>query len=372
MLLGRGLDLPFVNYDFIGTGHREIEAAIAAFATTLAVLEQSAPDLAGITAAFLRRYAFVAIGAPHPAVRIDLLRRRVLPDGRRERVRDVTSRALEVLLVKLNDAEAALRVRFLRIATAMVAVLSAAERPITEGLTLLDDPRYIHFLDREIEARRFRRSDLPFLHHQRRELDHVLALRPTDPTKSRRAFEEETSSTRNSLADFSPGSVLADFFGEESLPLEEVAFGQTCLSISNREAEDLQKVKAYQAINAMLHALCLHRQDLPDAPRLAAIIDEPWWMRRNLPEMLAVSRNLDVSYWIAHQNDQQFEDMGLRTMPLQQLNAEYQKTIVMVTHDPKAAERARHVLHLDKGVLVEQAGDPRATSLTGEARSGEA
>jgi putative ABC transport system ATP-binding protein len=39
---------------------------------------------------------------------------------------------------------------------------------------------------------------------------------------------------------------------------------------------------------------------------------------------------------------------------LQQLNAEYQKTIVMVTHDPKAAERARHVLHLDKGVLVEQ------------------
>jgi putative ABC transport system ATP-binding protein len=39
---------------------------------------------------------------------------------------------------------------------------------------------------------------------------------------------------------------------------------------------------------------------------------------------------------------------------LQQLNAEYQKTIIMVTHDPKAADRARHTLHLDKGVLVEQ------------------
>ncbi|HEV7243293.1 MAG TPA: ABC transporter ATP-binding protein [Thermoanaerobaculia bacterium] len=38
---------------------------------------------------------------------------------------------------------------------------------------------------------------------------------------------------------------------------------------------------------------------------------------------------------------------------LQQLNADYQKTIIMVTHDPKAADRARHVLHLDKGVLVE-------------------
>ncbi len=29
------------------------------------------------------------------------------------------------------------------------------------------------------------------------------------------------------------------------------------------------------------------------------------------------------------------------------------KTVIMVTHDPKAADRARHILHLDKGVLVE-------------------
>jgi putative ABC transport system ATP-binding protein len=30
---------------------------------------------------------------------------------------------------------------------------------------------------------------------------------------------------------------------------------------------------------------------------------------------------------------------------------DYGKTVVMVTHDPRAAERARHVRHLDKGVL---------------------
>jgi len=36
---------------------------------------------------------------------------------------------------------------------------------------------------------------------------------------------------------------------------------------------------------------------------------------------------------------------------LQTLNREQGKTIVMVTHDPHAAERARHVLHLDKGAL---------------------
>ncbi|WP_045769754.1 ABC transporter ATP-binding protein [Xanthomonas albilineans] len=39
---------------------------------------------------------------------------------------------------------------------------------------------------------------------------------------------------------------------------------------------------------------------------------------------------------------------------LQMLNREHGKTIVMVTHDPKAAEHASHILHLDKGVLVEQ------------------
>jgi putative ABC transport system ATP-binding protein len=39
---------------------------------------------------------------------------------------------------------------------------------------------------------------------------------------------------------------------------------------------------------------------------------------------------------------------------LQTLNREHGKTIVMVTHDPKAAGYATHTLHLDKGTLVEQ------------------
>ena len=38
---------------------------------------------------------------------------------------------------------------------------------------------------------------------------------------------------------------------------------------------------------------------------------------------------------------------------LEQLNREFQKTIVMVTHDPLAAARASRVLHLDKGRLVD-------------------
>jgi putative ABC transport system ATP-binding protein len=37
---------------------------------------------------------------------------------------------------------------------------------------------------------------------------------------------------------------------------------------------------------------------------------------------------------------------------LRQLNSDFGKTIVMVTHDPKAAEYARRIVYLDKGMLV--------------------
>jgi putative ABC transport system ATP-binding protein len=40
---------------------------------------------------------------------------------------------------------------------------------------------------------------------------------------------------------------------------------------------------------------------------------------------------------------------------LQHLNEQEGKTIVMVTHDPHAAARARRTLHLDKGLLVPEA-----------------
>ena len=38
---------------------------------------------------------------------------------------------------------------------------------------------------------------------------------------------------------------------------------------------------------------------------------------------------------------------------IERLVSDYRKTVLMVTHDPRAAERAQVVLHLDKGVLVE-------------------
>ncbi len=40
---------------------------------------------------------------------------------------------------------------------------------------------------------------------------------------------------------------------------------------------------------------------------------------------------------------------------LQSLNRDHGKTIVMVTHDPKAADHARRTIHLDKGTLASEA-----------------
>ncbi|MBI5865983.1 MAG: ATP-binding cassette domain-containing protein, partial [Planctomycetes bacterium] len=48
------------------------------------------------------------------------------------------------------------------------------------------------------------------------------------------------------------------------------------------------------------------------------------------------------------------------------LNTEFQKTILMVTHDPKAAAHARRTLHLEKGVLERDVQNaPRDAAMTG-------
>ena len=61
-----------------------------------------------------------------------------------------------------------------------------------------------------------------------------------------------------------------------------------------------------------------------------------------------------------HCGDEPTGDLDRRTADeilglLQVLNREHGKTVVMVTHDPKAAEFASRTLHLEKGQLLEQA-----------------
>jgi putative ABC transport system ATP-binding protein len=52
---------------------------------------------------------------------------------------------------------------------------------------------------------------------------------------------------------------------------------------------------------------------------------------------------------------------------LQRLNREMGKTILMVTHDPAAASRAQHIIHLDKGKLGRVEANAQARSRAGSA-----
>lgn len=47
---------------------------------------------------------------------------------------------------------------------------------------------------------------------------------------------------------------------------------------------------------------------------------------------------------------------------MRRLNEDFQKTIIMVTHDPNAAARSKRILHLEKGVLV---GDSPSAAFQG-------
>jgi len=52
---------------------------------------------------------------------------------------------------------------------------------------------------------------------------------------------------------------------------------------------------------------------------------------------------------------------------LQRLNEEFEKTIIMVTHDPKAALHGRRTLHLEKGLITESATGMETMSARAEA-----
>ncbi len=52
---------------------------------------------------------------------------------------------------------------------------------------------------------------------------------------------------------------------------------------------------------------------------------------------------------------------------LQRLNEEFEKTIILVTHDPKAALHGRRTLHLEKGLLAESGAGIETMSARAEA-----
>jgi hypothetical protein len=78
----------------------------------------------------------------------------------------------------------------------------------------------------------------------------------------------------------------------------------------------VKKRQVFQAIHGMFHALLASRVRTEETYVPVTILtDEIAWLPLYIAEAMAIARNFDVSYILAFQNLQQWEDIGLKTMP---------------------------------------------------------
>ena len=76
----------------------------------------------------------------------------------------------------------------------------------------------------------------------------------------------------------------------------------------------------------------------------------------NLLPVLTAERNVELPLLLTKLSKaERMKRVGiaLKVVGLSALNRDHRKTIVMVTHDPRAADRAKRTLHLEKGQLME-------------------
>jgi hypothetical protein len=308
-----------VQFDYSGTGAFHFQAFLAHVTSLLAVAGRRVPMLRQIARALVLRHAFATLddGESDMPIRVDLLRRRTLANGLIESVAPVVDRTFLVLEVKLNTSEPQIRVLFRRVARAVLTCLVAANRPISEGIELLDSRVFASFVFREIERANLRPFDEAYVRPQVQELRRILALWDPDKPSTRKRFDDETGSTRNALMDFAPGTVLGRFFGsEETFNPEDVAFGRQSLSLTTTITDPVLRAQGFQGMHGVLYALLSSRRRAagPYVP-VSIVTDEIMWLGQRAPEFMALARNFDVSYLLAFQNLAQWKAMGLDTMP---------------------------------------------------------
>jgi hypothetical protein len=308
-----------IHFDYSGTGAFHFQAYLAQLTAVLAVAGRRVPLLRHIARTLVLRHAFATIddGDSSMPIRIDLLRKRTLAHGVKESTGQVVDRAFLVLEMKLNAADPQIRVLFRRVCRAVLTALVVAERPISEGIQLLDNRIFANFVFREIDKRVLSPFEDAYVRPQIQELRRILALYDPDKPATRKRFDDETGSTRNALIDFAPGTPLGRFFGsEETFNPEALAFGRQSLTLTSTITDPVLRAQGFQAFHGISHALLSSRAK--SAKRFGPVTiltDEIKWLGLRTPDFMALSRNYDASYLLGFQNLPQWRDMSLDTMP---------------------------------------------------------
>lgn len=305
-----GLRTNFLHLDYAGTGHRFFLHWIAVVSSLCAWMERKYPDkAAGMTRAFLSRFAFLTIDetGTNP-VRFDLLKRRhVRALDRWEPITAVVNRVFLGLQMKRNEDSPQQLVQLRRIGSAMLTLLIAAERPISEIPLLIDrHDDYYAALNRWLDSATLRYdADRIVVREARLAIDDLRRLSPHQ-------YRLETMSTRNAFDDFAPGKLLGMLFSDDAFPIQELAFGNRCLSVASTVTDPVLRGQAYQLIMGMFHSTVEGRK----ADKTVCVMaDEIGHFSRMHPDTLSRSRNFNVSYFHAYQGEEQWRQLGLAEMP---------------------------------------------------------
>jgi hypothetical protein len=265
----------------------------------------------------LRRFTFGFIGHGRGnEVGIDLLKRRNV-GGRRESVEEVVLACLKPFEARFADVT--VRTKFVWVVKPLLAALVAGERPITEALTVLLDPAYWWFLMREIERcktlddPKSRRYVLPRLREIRRILDLRRNKEGSEVEPYSQRFMEYVDSTKHALEVFQPGTIVGDFFENDTFDPEDVVFGNGVFALTSNVTSELARNLALSSVYTFFERLMAYRTPAMRTRlnRLYVVLDEIRWFYEGLTRFLSVARNHKVSAFILNQQDDQWEQLGM-------------------------------------------------------------
>lgn len=319
------LGSPALVVDDAGETFQQLERFVAFYAAgiqramaTLGVPEHARRQI--LNKKVLRRFTFGFLGHGRKnAASIDILKRRQLPD-RRESIEEVMIGTLKPFEARFPDMS--IRTRFVAVIGPLLTALIAAERPISEALPLLLDPRYWSFLLREID--RCKTMDDPdsraFVQPRIAELRRILDLRRNkqgdehEPYPQR--YYDRVESTLNALDLYKPGTVTSRFFDTDSFAPEEVVFHNGVFAITSNLSDTLIRNQALATVYTFFERLMKYRApemgfESLSKYRLYVVLDEIRWFYPDLTWFLSVARNHRVSTFILNQQDEQWAQLGM-------------------------------------------------------------